>query len=256
MSTAQLQLALVELIKSPDAHRGEEIDTFLDNYNLTESEKWQVRGLCGNPTIAKFGRDLREKRYGFGILKSLQFTKKIVDHDRFRKLMFDRFEPLHAEVKEKKIFGAFVKYIHANPEVAEEYGITSLIRDIITYEYNQFVINADDMYKQDWSVPQDSLLNPDCPIIVSNYDNKVMEAIAAIDCECGLTDLEAFKGATKILFLKRVTNVEEEEHVCEQFEIDQSMSNFLTAQLAGESIQDLPDFYGDLVEVGLCRPLN
>ena len=256
MSTTNLQIALVDLIKNPHSYRQDkEFTQYANSFDLSTSEQSILKEMTKNVFISKFGKDLIDKRYHFGILKHLKHTRKLVDPGMLRNFLQEKFEPLFKKVKEKELFQTLYDYLSYADHGIEAYGISPLAIDVMRYENLEFQINASDKYKDLWQVPKNSKLNPNTSFLIGDFSFDVLEAIEKLPAEAAKTPVEMaedFSKNTIILFVRRAVSQNEEVYLSEQFEIDENVANFLNSQLAGEWDKPLPEFHSDLVELGVC----
>ena len=112
MSAAQLQSALVTLIRYPELNRGSAATEFVDQFDLTESEKSQLLSLANSRHVQKFGEAQRAKRFDTTIKHMLPLTVRLVGAERMAREVFGKkFEPLHLKlgiVDITRTFGTFL----------------------------------------------------------------------------------------------------------------------------------------------------
>jgi hypothetical protein len=258
MSTAALQSAIVELIRSPDSYRGKKLTEFLDRFDLTDKEKWRVRAAAGDHNLKKFGKDQRKKRFTLSVRNVLPWTiKRLGLKIAAEEIYFKHFEPEHPGLGVTELGHKYADFLLEHPELFDKYELPEFSKDLLKYEINEFTVNHNDI-QNNWTVPEGSLLSPKAPFKIVDLEWDIVSYIEEVKASGKdiITSFVPEKRPVTLLLVKVPKPDEYEVYLSEQFEIDASLKDFLLSQLEGKSDAPLPECYNDLVELGLCRPLQ
>ncbi len=253
MSLQQYQLALINLVRLPDANRGENFDGFLNKFELSTSEKKSLHELVESKYVKKFGTEQRSKRFGFSIKKNMRWTNKIVKECVVDEIIYHLFEPEHKYISEVEHYPKFVEFLEENREAFSEKYFPDFIFDLIKYEQVEFSLMAEDQFKKKVDTSDKPLINPNCHYRVVSFKHDILSMVDHLKED---ETNESLLGPhmdkpTTILFLKTLENIKEEQCLNQQFEIDEKVANFIES-CESNSVQELPDFFDDLVSIGLC----
>ena len=262
MSTSQLQNALVKLVRYPELNRGEKMEGFLAEYDLTETEQWQVRSLASSYYVSKFGRDQRATRFDLNARGILPLTGSVVGYRLMARDVYGiRFEPFHEGLAVGELSKAFARFfIEKADSLATELGLPAYIGDLAKYEFAEYSIKGPTA-TVDWRLPKGSLLRPDVPLTLVEFRHDIVDLVERLKKteEDKRNSLIAEEKPTIVLFT-RFPNVQEAgAFTATQFEIDGTLRDFLRGQMDATSVQrapSLPSCYEDLVSLGICLPVN
>ena len=269
MSTLEFQKALVQLVKMPANNRGAELESFLAEFDLTQSEQWQLRSLSVSPFLKSFATLQRKKRFGSNVMEVFPMGMRLMGQELSLSIYYDHFEPKHIATPEETKPEEFIRFMRQYTKGISEQPWSECISDILEYEYCEYKLLGGHTAKI-WSPNIDSVLSPDAPFLMRNFNFDIIpffEEVREMDeveaqKEKDRRDSEQLqeikflpeKRDCSILFMK--SELEEGEEELEQFEIEIDLVNFLESQLS--ATPKLPDhepaFYNDLFEAGLVKP--
>jgi hypothetical protein len=258
MSAADVQSALVRIVRLPDAHRGAAIEELLADLDLNEREKWRLRALATSPYVAKFGREQRAARFQNSVRQVIPLTVRVLGEERLESVFGAAFEPAHAALGVADIARAFVEFLvegwdaWAGPLVAPAFA-----RDLARFELAEFSALGFALAGR-WRVPAASLLRPDVPLLVLDLDYDlarwVEDARAVKGDEAFPYETPPMRPNTVLFARVRRKDPREDDddaYVLHQFEIDASVKAFLAAE--GSPIASRPACFAELVALGVCR---
>jgi len=270
MSTLEFQKALIKLIKLPDHYRGKDLDEFLVKFDLTKSEQWQLRSLSASPYVKSFASLQRKKRFSENVMSVFSFGMRILGKEKSFDLYYNKFEPDFLNTPEDDKPREFIEFLRKQEFDLSANPWGDCISDILEYEYSEYLLYGSHL-EAEWKVSPSSLLNPNKPFIIKDFDYGVVEyfeELNAMDEETkdDVEDPNAVdtreitllpkKNPGTILFLK--ITLEDGLEQFEQFEINDDIKKFLQGQLkdSPDNVPSLPDFYNDLLEVGLVKSVH
>jgi hypothetical protein len=258
VSASAVQSALIRLVRFPDSHRGEALELFLADLDLTDRERWQVRSLASSPYVAKFGREQRAARFRNSVRQVIPLTTRVCGGERLERLFAPAFEPTRAALTVAAIAREFVAFLggHRDAWAPSPDGPVdgALVCDLARFEFAEFTAFGSALHA--WRVPEGSLLRPDVPLLVLDFEHDLagwVDAARALGADAPLPPAPPARGST-ILFAKVPKADEEDAYVVHQFEIDLSVKTFVAAESAGGARPSTrPACFDDLVALGLCR---
>lgn len=258
MSTQQLQSAILSLVRYPDKHRGEQIEAFLNNFKLSDKEKWQVRALAISPYVSRFGAEQRTKRFnnyvrGVIPVSTLLMGKTIIIDEIFNR----HFEPLHPIMPVAQLAEAFCMYLIKNfKRFKKQFRLPPFLGDLLRYEFSEYSI-AGYLLERNWKTPRHSYLAPGAVFLILE---SAWEIQSYYEKAKNLRRSEVLalpapeKVRTLMLFVKTSKSDNSGEQIFTQFVIDDRVRYFLQSQLGQRPKKAvLPSYYSELVELGLCK---
>ena len=261
MSTSQLQNALVNLVRYPELNRGEKLEEFLARYDLTEKEQWQVRSLASSYYVAKFGRDQRATRFDLNARGILPLTGSVVGYRLMARDIYGiRFEPNHEGLAVGELSIAFAQFfIESAGSLASELDLPDYIGDLAKYEFAEYRIKGPSA-SLGWKPSERSLLRADVPLVLTEFQHDMVELVERLKKtdEDKRKSIIAEKKPTIVLFTRFPKREEPGTFTATQFEIDETLKDFLLGQMSETAAQNacLPPCYGDLVALVICDPVN
>lgn len=261
MSTSHLQNALVKLVRYPELNRGEKLEPFIAEYDLTEKEQWQLRSLASSYYVAKFGRDQRATRFDLNARGILPLTGSVVGYRLMARDIYGiRFEPNHEGLAVGELSIAFAQFfIDKAAPLALELGLPDYIGDLAKYEFTEYRIKGPTAPMQ-WKVSETSLLLPTVPLALAEFQYDMVELVERLKKteEANRKSLLADRKPTIVLFARIPNPQDPGAFTASQFEIDENLRDFLLAQMSEPPAShfSLPPCYEDLVSLGICRSLN
>lgn len=269
MSTLEFQKALVQLVKMPSHNRGEQLESFLGGFDLTEAEQWQLRSLSVSPFVKSFATLQRKKRFGSNVMEVFPLGMRVMGQTLSLDIYYNHFEPKFIDTNEEKKPEEFIAFMREFTKSKKSEPWSACISDILEYEYCEYQLYGGHTQKS-WSPNIDSVLRSEAPFIIRNFKFDIIPFVESVK---ELDEIEAQKEKDRrdseqvqeipflpekressILFMKSVLETGEEE--LEQFEVDSDLFDFLTNQLSSvpTRAENCPAFYEDLVEAGLVKP--
>jgi len=255
MSTHGLQLLLNQLIRFPESHRGEEIESFILGFDLSEKEKWQARSLAVSHYVSKFGKERRWKRYRTYVRHFFPVTVKGIKDQQAQTIFFNEFEPAHPQLRLGEITSKFYRYFLANEErLRATYQFPDYCADTMRYEFAEHCLH--------FSKPEfvlrglnGSQVNARAEFIILDlqYDLVSFCEQARPLPEEEIVDLRPEKSPTIVLLTKIPNSANTEDYSLSQFVIDENLKAFLLNQTdGGNAVAEIPPCFNELVELGLC----
>lgn len=263
MSTAQLQSALVTLIRYPELNRGQELEDFIGRYELSPKEQWQVRSLATSYYVAKFGRDQRATRFDLSVNGVFPLTCRVVGVKIMARDIYGlKFEPFHEGLPVSDISRVFAEFFIENAEkFILDLKLPEYVGDLAKYEYAEYWIKGPFCPKE-WKVSKDSLLKDSVPLKIDTFNFDVQTLASTIkkaDSDEALKGIKPEKKDLTLLFARIPKEENAQAFLSKQFAIDASLSEFFKEEMlkVGESGEKrtLPEAYPQLVKLGLCRSL-
>lgn len=262
MSTQQLQSAIISLVRYPDLNRAEKIEEFLCGYDLTESERWQVRSLAISPYVSRFGQEQRIKRFNNYVRPAMPVATKLMGKSvAIDEIFCRRFEPAHPWMPVDSLAAAFHDFFLASLDtLRRELSLPEFLGDMVRYEFAEYAVVTYHLEAK-WRISPRSLLQPGAIFQIVELDH---DLAAYVDAGRDLEREELLKLArpqrrqTLMLFVRSPKGDGSGTSLLSQFEIDDELRVFLQSQLLDEIGAGIgpPACYGDLVELGLCKPVQ
>lgn len=248
MSLAQLQAAAAYLVRFPEKGRGDEWQSFLSQYDMTEAEIAQLHHVAHSEQVAKYGKKLRRFRY-VDAADALPTPEVVLGAELFETLWFDHFEAVAAGVPTEDLAHEFLRFLNedaaARALIAEQ--APPYAFEVLQFCYYQTSLEH---RRDEWlnrSVPQGSLLTHAAivPLMLSYDVPKAMK-------KEGDDPFKKMRRSTKPFYYVLLLRPDREESSL--FAIDKSVYDFFNAQLTQpSSATTLPAVYADLVAAGICK---
>lgn len=247
MSLLQFQTALAKLIRLPEKNRGEYLERFLEGFEFTENERVRIRHLAENPLVAKYGRSMAGVRWETPELQ-LRLTQRLVPKSALECLYYEIFEPQAVDVYLPNITDRFLSCLiddSAAHKILREAAPPSVF-DAMKFERIQLAFfRGDIMMEKEPAPAHSSLRHHAFRCLALDYD---IPAFLSAAPEQNPLPLER---KLMVLFIP-----DETAPGARYFEIDSPLAQFLeTLKENPQTNIELPSSFGDLVELGLCRPL-
>ncbi len=254
MSLAQVQSALAMLIRLPERNRNEEVESFLKSYELDAHEERQVRKLALDPNVTKFGRSMEGVRMET-ITNALGISGKLIRIEVLEYIHRNLFGPKATQIVLWGLPPAFLDFLLSDAEAGKIVRDTAppYIFDVLSFERDQLKFLRNDLTIENSPSPVGSLLAHHAFICVKlNYDIPDLLLNAGTQDEA---KIKAYTPKERTLTLLMIPKAEGKG--CRYFEVDESIAEFLQGQRTGaSSAPGIPESYADLVNLGLCRPLQ
>lgn len=264
MTLQHFQIALANLIRNPPL--------FLAGYELSADEVLALEHFARDRLVKDFSAEMRDKRWS-AICRVTSCLHPFIAPRQLKELCREDFEAKHAQTHFADIALAFLDYLahdeHAKSALREL--VPNYFADLVEYLYTVSYFSLNVSEKHGAPAPG-SLLSHTClSILELEYDVRELAEEIIEPRDLKRTEYLAQEDDTSgEELLQRHVNAEVEKRpltllfVAEQtptefrsFEIDADLKNFLIHQLRDPTVPTpLPGCYADLVELGLCSPLN
>jgi len=249
MSSYALQKVTALLIRRPDSYRGEELEGFLNGFELTDHERKQARAMACDPKVEKYGRLMgssRETR----VTNLLRQSKYYISDDLIRHLWRDLFEPVAIHTRYNQLPTDFLKFLIENEGakavLAKE--APPFVPDMLKFEMGLSHFRMK-IYSEAKAVPKGSdLKHVDFVLMRLGYDLQPFRA-QLIKANTKIEGLEPKQRDVRLLFIRKDATFD-----ARIFEIDEPTYAYLEAQSSDPSRSPArPSGYDSLVKVGLCQ---
>lgn len=245
MSLRSLQATMAMLVRLPDHNREEALSGFLLGFDLTDQEREIATGLAEDPKVSKYGRSMRGVRWE-KIAKAIPLSERYIDTDTLEEIHWDLYEPVAALTPFHELGVGFLDFLLRDPRAHEllKDRAAPFIFDLLKFERAQFEI-AVRRRESPPSVPEGSRLAHGRFVTVE-LDHDIPAFLQRLDSE----ESNAVPERKRLIVLFLGT-----EMGWRNFEIDATVRDFLSAELAGEAVA-CPASYAELAAIGLCKALN
>ncbi len=254
MSLSQMQRAIALLIRLPDHNRGDGLNAFIQEFDLTLSEYRQVKALSRDTNVRKYGHSMWSVRFD-QIRKPLVLSRNYIHAELLEKISRYYFEPEATEVSSNSVVLAFLEFIRSN----------SKVREMILKESPPFAIDLLKFdlalghfrfrrYKEPVFLPAGALVRHRAFLVIEfEYDIAAFKSRIGKELKGGssIRDLSWVPDRRNnvLLFLKK-----DNEFDCRIFEVDMETKIFLDAQLKDPiEASPLPDSLATFVDMGFCK---
>lgn len=253
MSLQQMQSAMAMLIRLPMHNRGEDLDGFLNQYNLEPKEISQLRILAQDPRLVKYARAMEGVREE-AIVSAMRFATIFIPVDAFEYVQRNYFAPAATKIAFGEIPPRFLEFILENAEARQflEKASPPFLFDLVRFDSERIRFRYE-LRPESCHAPEGSLLaHTAFRVLKFDYDVAgFMQSVAA------QTPEEIAKRAPERRPVTLLLLPKSEDRGCRYFEIDETVEKFLEWQKSSPSMSyELPESYDQLVKMGLCRPLN
>lgn len=249
MSLSQLQTAAARLVRFPEEGRDQAWQSFADQFDLTQKERFMLHHVAHNMQVVKYGRKLRYFRFS-DTIESLPNLEIVLGQEFFEKLWYEYFEPRSGNIPTEELTVEFLAFLrndpHAKAILAEE--SPDYAEDFIHFLYCESSLEQHGETWRQRKLPTGTLLahGAVCPMRLE-YDVPQMIKKIADD----IFDPKDIKRKT----VYYVFALKDDALSPSLFSIDKEVYQFFSNQLANpEKSTRLPVVFGDLVKAGICLP--
>lgn len=248
MSLSQFQNALALLIRLPERNRGEELESFLDKFTLTATERNRLNALSEDPNVVKYGRSMANVRWE-GLERRLSLVTSFLNPSLLEQIWRLHFEPTATQLNGPRFGEAFYDFLLADSEVQAilEREAPSFINDVIKFERAHVAFRSG------------SLVNPPSPASESclkhqkfcflKLDHDIPELVARLR-EDDPADAGGYAPVARPVHLLLLG--EPFRGSCRYFEVTEDIETFLARAQTATAIER-PSFYEDLIKIGICK---
>lgn len=249
MSSYDLQRVTALLIRLPERNRGAELEPFLKGFDLTEKEREQARFLSEDRELLKFGRIMETVRES-KVTRLLKISGNYLSEELMSRIWRENFEPQATTVRFTDLPESFMDYVVRDEKTLKLLAAEAppFIPDLLRFEAAMARFRMKH-FSSSRKLPEGSLLvHRDFSTLSIGYDIQGMRKAILVDKK-DPKDVVPEKRDVRYLFLKKPDGFD-----CKTFEIDATVANFLEGQLEEPvNHQPLPESYGTLVKLGICK---
>lgn len=251
MSLAETQAALALLIRLPEQHRGEDLEPFLGRFDLSSSERDQIRSLARDNRVVKYGRSMRGVRLQ-QVERRLRLVKRYLSLEAIHYLYRGPFESSATLVPSDRLDLAFLQFLLVDPEAQRvlREAAPPFITDVIKLDLAQARLRRE-ITRERCPAPETSRLVHHAFLIIDlNHDVPgVLQRLSQQEKDASIVPDER---TIKVLLVAR-----EGPPGCRMFEIDTAVQEYLSAEREGRQGIALPrESCDELVRTGILRPLS
>lgn len=249
MSAIGLQRAIALLIRLPETNRGQELDGFLDRFELTPAERAQASKLAATYDVAKFGRIMGGVREG-KVMRLLKHSRAYIPDETIREIWERHFEPKATSVRYNELPTAFLEFLVSDPAAKTLLlgSAAPFVFDLLRFELAQGKFQMKHFRSIRPVLPGSCLAHSDFVTLSLDYDIQAFRArLIREKPEPG--SLSAERRDVRLLFLRKIGTYD-----CRIFETDGETNAFLESELVSPSKSTpRPKTYSSLVELGVCH---
>ncbi|MEZ4741660.1 MAG: hypothetical protein R3B45_04310 [Bdellovibrionota bacterium] len=250
MSHNHFQHALAMLIRLPEKNRGEKLQEFLENFDLSDSEYRQLQSLSTDSRPAKFGRIMRDGRWG-DLFGQLKIISHFIDNTLLKEIWQEYFEPFYVKTRARYAAIEFLDFMINNTNLLGNQ--PAYTQDLLRFEQAQIKFRKG-VFDLTSPLSGDTLLNHQCYTTLS-LDWDIPKLMMKMSQTAPSAELQ-IKSRKLILLLLGDLDIPS----CRYFEIDPSTNQFLieakNAYDAGKTynnIQLIEKSYQDLVDLRILK---
>lgn len=253
MSLQSFQSALAYVLRSFDAEQRKNLDELSLMYDLSSDEKITLGHLLNQYQLKSYSEELFLARWTI-IREGLEFLSPFIDMKAMSDLWEKHFDPQSNAIVQEDLVLKFLEFLVFDPRGLSflSTNTPAFLPSLVHYLLAVFTFKHNSLPEH--SLPSDSVLTKRYFMII-DLDYDVREFFAEL-LELNELSTMSFKappeGALCLLFVAADKATE-----FRSFEIDEELASFLKAELKVEKgPRVFPPCYGDLVELGLCKPLG
>jgi hypothetical protein len=261
MSLQSFQSALAYVIRSHDLVKEHNLQDICQQYELNSDEKHALVYIWQQKFLKAYSEEMYIARLRI-ITESVEFLYLYIDKHALRSFFDDDFEPINHEILYEHLVEKFMEQLLSTDAGQKllTVGAPPFLVNVIQYLHCVFSFMHGRMPKS-VTVPVNSLLTGRYfKILDLNYDVRYMcSTFLGLHHKRDVTEKlsreiigDPPKQDLTIMFVDGEKNSD-----FRTFEINQELKTFLLEQVSSNQADKyLPSCYGDLVEMGLCRPLD
>ena len=206
----------------------------------------QLRQAAQDRFLTKYAYSMRGVRWE-AIVKHVKLAKNYISEDRLRFIFTEFFEPTTMKKTMWELPQVYFDFLLEDEDARKALieSAPSFIFDVLTFERAQVRV---------WAKLRDNSRPPEGSLLVHRAYEIVDLDHDILDLLNRLTGEETFGNApvpvarqVKILILPQAQTKN-----CRFFEVNDELQAFLDGQLTGARSENRPEFYADLVSIGLC----
>jgi hypothetical protein len=249
MSAADFQKVMAHLIRFPTISL-DGIHQKLGGLNLTDKEQGQLAQMENDVFVRKFGYKMRFLRQR-DALQAMRLSKDFIDPVVLDHIYLNYFEPERTSGNYIHIGIEFLEFCLTDTRAQEAIGENkTFIEDILRYELTKLIIGIKDPRGFKKSLPSGSLLlHSGFKILNLRYDVPTIDKLKSTDAA---SCIPPTPNEIMVIFV-----AVDGHPYCRIFQIDKAIERFFAIQSENPDAwkEQLPDAYGAMVNLGLCRTL-
>lgn len=250
MSLQGFQSALAYVIRNYDPRATKSIDELAHLYQLSPEEIFSLDNVINQQRLQAYREELFLSRWTI-IRDALEFLQPLIDFKELTQLWEEDFEPRSSEIVHEDLALRFTDYMVTSPKAMEFIRTTCepFVPSLMRYVNMVFTFKHNILPKHNLS--EHSCLT-DRSFAIVNLDYDVREYFADLIESTPDDDVEISQPVLQPLTLLFVAT----DEVCDfrSFEIDERVAQFLRNEIGLHHRHGhCPDFYRDLVELGICK---
>lgn len=266
MTLIGLQSALAYVIRFNNEATRKNLDEIVALYDLSLDEKETLAHVAAQQRVKAYSEEMYIARYRI-TLDALGFLTDLVDNNKLRQLWEEEFDPKHLDVVYEDLVIEFTNFL-----LTDERGLALITTntpayslDVVKYMHAVFTFSHNHLPKSPRQREQSHLSDRAFTILdldhdVRAYCTTMLDRMPHVHDNahaaehCGEHELPPPPSRKKISLLFIASDVKTEFR---SFEIDQELKSFLQGE-CDEALErkNLPPCFGDLVSLGLCKPLT